>query len=111
MLTANPQVFPCDLHPGSQNIAFGADFSGALLLETPGGDVITYDAITSAGATITPIGVTLSALSIVDGKGGAATAVIFTVSGGVGGAVYEITFTITGASGQIPLLPVLLRCQ
>lgn len=110
-MIGGPQFFPAVLHVGSQNIAFGVDFSGALLLETPGSSTIAYDTITSASASITPTDATLSSMTIVAGAGGAATAVVFTVSGGTIGVVYEITFTITGTSGQIPVLPVFLNCR
>lgn len=111
MFVTGPQYLPSPLHAGSQNIAYGVDFSGALLLETPGTTDIEYDEITAVSATISPSGATITAPSIEPGYGGPNTAVIFDVSGGVLNAVYTITFVVTGTSGQIPVLPVLLRCQ
>lgn len=111
MIPVIAQTIPSPIYAGSSNIVFAVDFSGALILVNPATSIISYDHLSAAAVTISPGSITLNNVTIIAGSGGSATAVEFTASGGISGAVYTLIFTITGSSGQIPVLPVFLRCQ
>lgn len=88
------------------------DLSTLLAVPAVDGSVPSYDPITGTPAvSATPTDITVTQITAAPGKGGAATAVGWWLSGGTAGTAYQLAVKVQTVGGRTIARSVWLRCE